>query len=81
MKKDLNDGNFEKKYLMINKFSKIIYIKDQKKFLESDLYIRLDVVIITATITMRLAIGPALCSWHNSIRSIMLSTASDLSNI
>ena len=31
MKKDLNDGNFDKKYLMIDKFFKITYIKDKKK--------------------------------------------------
>ena len=39
MGKDLNEDNFEKKYLMIDKFSKITYINDQKKFLKSDLYI------------------------------------------
>ena len=39
MGKDLNEGNFEKKYLMINKFFKVTYIKDQRKFLEYDLKI------------------------------------------
>ena len=39
MGKDLNEGNFEKKYLMVDKFSKVTYIKDKKKLLESDLYI------------------------------------------
>ena len=42
MDKDLNEGNFEKKCLMVDKFSKETYIKDQKKFLESDLYIGLE---------------------------------------
>ena len=27
----LNEGKFEKKYLMINKFFKVTYIKDKKK--------------------------------------------------
>ena len=39
MGKDLNDGNFGKKYLMVDKFFKVTYIKNQKKLLESDLYI------------------------------------------
>ena len=39
MGKDLNEGNFGKKYLMVDKFSKMTYIKDQKKLLESNLYI------------------------------------------
>ena len=39
MGKDLNEGNFRKKYLMVDKFSKVTYIKDQRKFLENDLYI------------------------------------------
>ena len=42
MEKYLNDDKFEKKYLIIDKFSKVIYIKDQKFFLNSDLYIRLE---------------------------------------
>ena len=37
MGKVLNEGKFEKKYLMIDKFSKVTYIKDQRKFLEYDL--------------------------------------------
>ena len=39
MGKDLNEGKVGKKYLMIDKFCKRTYIKDQRKFLESDLYI------------------------------------------
>ena len=31
MGKDLNEGNFEKKYLIVDKFSKVTYIKDKKK--------------------------------------------------
>ena len=41
MEKDLNEDNFEKKYLMVDKFFKVTYIKDQKKFLENELYIKL----------------------------------------
>ena len=37
MEKVLNEGKFKKKYLIIDKFFKITYIKDQKKFLEYDL--------------------------------------------
>ena len=37
--KDLNDGNFGNKYLMVDKFSKLTYINDKKFFLKSDLYI------------------------------------------
>ena len=33
----LNEGKFEKKNLMIDKFSKVTYIKDQRKLLEYDL--------------------------------------------
>ena len=40
MRKDLNEEKFEKKYLMVDKFSKVTYIEDQRKLLESDLYIR-----------------------------------------
>ena len=39
MDNDLNKGKFKKKYLMVDKFSKMIYIKYQRKFLESNLYI------------------------------------------
>ena len=39
MRKDLNEGKFEKKNLMVDKFSKMTYINDQKKFLKNDLYI------------------------------------------
>ena len=37
-------ANLKKKYLMVNKFSKVIYIKNKKK-LESDLYIGLKGVL------------------------------------
>ena len=37
MGKVLNEGKFEKKYLIIDKFFKMTYIKDQRKFLEYDL--------------------------------------------
>ena len=40
MRKDLNEGKFEEKKLIINKFSKVTYINDQRKFLISGLYIR-----------------------------------------
>ena len=40
MGKDLNEGKFEKKYLMLDKFYKVTYINYQRKFLESNLYIR-----------------------------------------
>ena len=40
MRKNLNESNFEKKYLILDKFSKVTYINDQKKFIENDLYIR-----------------------------------------
>ena len=40
MGKYLNEGNFEKKYLMLDKFFKVTYINDQKNFLQNDLYIR-----------------------------------------
>ena len=43
MGKDLNEDKFEKK--MIDKFSKVTYINDQRKFLESDLYIGPDGVL------------------------------------
>ena len=46
MEKDLNDDNFEKKYLMVNKFPKGTYINDQKKFLKNDLYIGPDKVFV-----------------------------------
>ena len=39
MKKDLNEENFEKEYLMVDKFFKVIYIKDKKKILKNNLYI------------------------------------------
>ena len=39
MRKDLNEGNFEKIYLMVDKFSKMTYIENKKKILENDLYI------------------------------------------
>ena len=39
MGKDLNEGKFRKKYLIVDKFSKVIYINDQRKLLESDTYI------------------------------------------
>ena len=39
MEKDLNGGKFEKKNLMVDKFSKVTCIEDQRKLLESDLYI------------------------------------------
>ena len=39
MKKDLNDDNFEKKYLIIDQFFKMTYIKDKKKFIKNNLYI------------------------------------------
>ena len=45
MGKDLNESKFEKKYLMVDKFSKVTYIKDKKKLLESDLYIGLEEVL------------------------------------
>ena len=45
MEKDLNDGKFEKKNLMVDKFSKVTYIKDHRKLLESDLYIGLEGVL------------------------------------
>ena len=59
MGKDLNEGKFEKKYLMIDKFSKVTYIKDQRKFLESDLYIGSEgvyyiIVIIISLISVHL---------------------------
>ena len=37
MVKVLNEGKFGKKYLMIDKFFKVTYIKDQRKLLEYDL--------------------------------------------
>ena len=37
MEKFLNEGKFKKKYLMIDKFFKVTYIKDQKKFLKYNL--------------------------------------------
>ena len=39
MEKDLNEGKFKKKNLMIENFSKMTYIKDQNFFLKNDLYI------------------------------------------
>ena len=39
MNKYLNEGKFEKKNLIIDKFSKMTYIKNKKKFLKYDLYI------------------------------------------
>ena len=32
-------ANLKKKYLIVDKFSKITYIKDQRKLLENDLYV------------------------------------------
>ena len=37
MGKDLNEDKFEKKYLIIDKFFKMTYIKDQRKLLKYDL--------------------------------------------
>ena len=42
MRKYLNEDNFRKKYLIVDKFFKMTYIKDKKKLLKSDLYIGLD---------------------------------------
>ena len=39
-------------HLMINKFSKLTYIKDQRKFLKSDLYIKSDGVIYILCVNM-----------------------------
>ena len=36
MENDLNEGKFKKKYLMINKFFKMTYIKNQRKLKKSD---------------------------------------------
>ena len=47
MGKDLNEGKFGKTYLMIDKFSNVIYIKDQRKLLKSDLYIGTEGVYVS----------------------------------